>query len=76
VNAELTTSRNSLKAANNTMKVQIEDLESKLNALNKLKSQMQSQIDAAKQEALEESNAKRKLQEQLSGNGSPTKSKR
>ncbi len=58
------------------MKVQIEDLESKLNALNKLKSQMQSQIDAAKQEALEESNAKRKLQEQLSGNGSPTKSKR
>ncbi len=58
------------------MKVQIEDLESKLNGLNKLKSQMQSQIDAAKQEALEESNAKRKLQEQLSGSGSPTKSKR
>jgi myosin heavy chain 6/7 len=76
VNGELTTSRNSLKAANNTMKIQVEDLESKLNALNKLKSQMQSQIDAAKQEALEESNAKRKLQEQLSGNGSPTKSKR
>ena len=56
--------KNALKAANNTLKIQVEDLEIKSQAANKAKSQLQAQLDAAKSAVLDEQAARKKLQEQ------------